>query len=106
MMSDLWTEAQERALLRVWCAEIVRAVGGVPSDPKRKLMIASVALSRSLILDMDALARIGKRPDAPIFRTLFAQNVVRMAGYLRALGLTRHDVHRLDLGRRRRTGVP
>jgi hypothetical protein len=103
-MSDtLWSEAQDRALLLAWSAEILDALGGgVPDDDVTAAIVASVVLRRALLLDLDAFVRVAELREAPAgVRRRMASCLVGMAHRLRVLGLSRADVRRLDLGRRR-----
>ena len=79
----------------------MRALGGNVDD-ERAPFLEGIVQSRALLLELAVLAEGAEHPDAPIFRVVRSECLVRIARYFRLLGLTRHDVRRLDLGRRRR----
>lgn len=107
-MSDLATMKRHgEALKEVWRRELARAVGR-PRSLERPALIESVVLGRLILHWLDALTRFDGDPDDgkndaldAAIRPLAAELLVGVAHRLRALGLSRADVRRLELGRRR-----
>ena len=103
-MSDVWTDHHEEALRDALRIELSRACGGCRTL-RDGLAIEAAVLSRLILLGLDALARLDGGPDDAmdaVIRPLATEHLMSMAHRLRMLGLTRDDVRRLDLGRRRR----
>lgn len=99
-MSDLWDDKRDRALLAAWRAEIV-AAGRVEVDDSHAPLLDRIVILRALLLDLAALAHGVLLEPGNAIHVQQAGCFVQMARCFRALGLTRRDVRRLDLGRRR-----
>ena len=94
-------EDAERQDLQAWRAELLRALGGTV-DGVEAVLVEGVVRSRAVLANLGDLARAADRPERRVFPRRSAAAVVRMAHWLRKLGLTRQDLSALDLGRRRR----
>lgn len=83
--------------LQAWRTELLRALGG-RVDGIAVVLVEGVVRARAL------LAAHGQfdGPPGPAIERASAEAVVRMARWLRMLGLSRHEVSMLDLGRWRR----